>query len=74
MKSNVTKYIFIVIVVGLLIFAGYYIYHNQQPQKAKVLPAEIEEEVEMITNLRLPVVAFDTINPILSKNQNIQYI
>lgn len=74
MKSNVTKYIFIVIVVGLLIFAGYYIYHNQQPQKAKVLPAEIEEEVEMITNLRLPVVAFDTINPILSKNQNIQDI
>ncbi len=74
MKSNAIKYIFIIIVAGLLIAAGYYIYHTQQPEQTKVLPEEIEEEIEVITNLRIPVVAFDTINPILSKNQNIQDI
>ncbi len=74
MKSNVTKYIFIIIVISLLITAGYYIYHTQKPKEEKALPQETEEEIEIITNLRLPVVAFDTINPILSKNQNIQDI
>ncbi len=74
MKSNVTKYLFIIIVISLLITAGYYIYHTQKPKEEKVLPQETEEEIEIITNLRLPVVAFDTINPILSKNQNIQDI
>lgn len=74
MKSNLTKYIFISIVIGLLSVSGYYIYRNQQPKQEKILPEEIEEEIEVITNLRIPVVAFDTINPILSKNQNIQDI
>lgn len=33
-----------------------------------------QEQAEVITNIRLPIVNFDTINPILSKNQNIQDI
>lgn len=35
---------------------------------------KIQKEADIITELRVPVVKFDTINPILSKNQNIQDI
>lgn len=72
MRSNSIKYVFVVIVLGLLCYAGYYLYQRQEPKQAKVIPEEIEEEIEIITNIRIPVVAFDTMNPILSKNQNIQ--
>jgi len=33
-----------------------------------------QEHMEIITSIRLPIVNFDTINPILSKNQNVQDI
>ncbi len=71
MKSNRIKYVFIIIVLGLVVYAGYSIYGQNNKQENK--PIEIpEEKIEMITNLRIPVISFDTINPILSKNQQIQ--
>ncbi|MCI8481658.1 MAG: peptide ABC transporter substrate-binding protein [Clostridia bacterium] len=71
LKSNRIKYVFIIIVLGLVVYAGYSIYGQNNKQENK--PIEIpEEKIEMITNLRIPVISFDTINPILSKNQQIQ--
>ena len=72
MKNNLFKYIFIVIVIGLVGCAGYLISGKAEPQMNKVVQEETTEQTNMITNIRIPVVAFDTINPILSKNQNIQ--
>ncbi len=72
MKNNLFKYIFIVIVIGLVGYAGYLIYGKTEPQTNKIVQEETTEQTNMITNIRIPVVAFDTINPILSKNQNIQ--
>lgn len=74
MKSNLFKYIFIVIVIGLVGYAGYLIYGKTEPEINKVVQGETTEQTDIITNIRIPVVAFDTINPILSKNQNIQDI
>ena len=72
MKSNLFKYIFIAIVIGLVGYAGYLIYGKKEPETSKVVQEEMPEETNIITTIRIPVVAFDTINPILSKNQNIQ--
>ena len=74
MKSNIIKYIFIVIVIGLVIYSAYIIYGNKEEHENKVETVKTEQEPEVITNIRIPVVNFDTINPILSKNQNIQDI
>ena len=73
MRSNITKYIFILIVIILLITAAFLIYGNRPKENVGFIQKE-EEQIEMITNLRIPIVEFDTINPIISKNQNIQDI
>ncbi|MBO5479338.1 MAG: peptide ABC transporter substrate-binding protein [Clostridia bacterium] len=74
MKSNIFKYIFIIIVIGLVIYATYIIYGKKDVEQNEVLETKSSEEIQMITDIRIPVVLFDTINPILSKNQNIQDI
>lgn len=74
MKSNLFKYIFIIIVIGLVVYAGYLIYGKKEPQMNKVQQEESIDNTSVITTIRIPIVEFDTINPILSKNQNIQDI
>lgn len=73
MKSNLVKYIFAVIVIGLVIYAAYSIYGKNDNTKK-----EIEEvsnvELNIIDNIRIPIVNFDTMNPILSNNSHIQNI
>lgn len=74
MKSNIIKYIFIIIVVVLIGCASYLIYGQKNEEPNKSVIEETEEETKIITNIRAPIISFDTINPILSKNQNIQDI
>lgn len=75
MKSNSFKYIFIIIIIGLLGYAGYMLYGKKDANKNEVETTYTEEEQQQIlTDIRIPIVNFDTINPILSKNQNIQNI
>lgn len=75
MKSNIIKYIFSVIVIGLVIYSIYILYGKKEDTQNEVeIKETTNQEVEIITNIRVPVVNFDTINPILSKNQNIQNI
>lgn len=74
MKSNIIKYIFAIIVVGLLITSAYLVYGKKDEEKKSFLETYKIEETSIITNLRIPVVEFDSINPIISKNQNIQDI
>lgn len=72
MKSNIIKYIFAGLVITLIIYGAYAIYGKNEEQKNMPSEPISSEEVQMITNIRIPIVAFDTMNPILSKNQNIQ--
>lgn len=75
MKSNVGKYIFGCIVVILIGFAVYYLYIKEDKTQDNINQHETKiEEAQILTDLRLSVVNFDTMNPILSKNKNIQDI
>ncbi len=76
MKSNIIKYIFIIVVIGLFIYACYLLYGKKEENISTIQDTEkpVQEEVQKITNLRIPIVNFDTINPILSKNQDVQDI
>lgn len=77
MKSNILKYIFIVFVIGLVGFASYTIYQDEQKRKQEEGNKQTEtvvKEPTIATDLRLGVVGYDTMNPILSTNKNIQEI
>ena len=73
MKSNFSKYIFIIFAIGIMIFAIIKIKNDEK--KNDTQQVQIEEKTEEITKeLKLGVASFDSVNPILSKNKNIQDI
>lgn len=71
MKSNFFKYLFIVFVIGIMIFAIYKIKvdenNNNQTQDQVS-----EQETNKVLEINLGIAQFDTINPILSNNKNVQ--
>ena len=70
MKSNFFKYIFILFVVGIIIFAIYSIYFKEDKIQNDVIETNKEEVVE-IKELRLGISNFDTINPLLRSNKEV---
>ena len=74
LKSNVFKYIFIIVIVILIGFAIYQIYNEKRLEQEKLIVPTIKEEAEtkIVTDIRVPIANFDTINPIISKNKNVQ--
>ena len=73
MKSNYFKYIFIIFAIAITIFAIVKIKTDEQKKEAQVYEPK-EETEEEITEIKLGVASFDSINPILSKNKNVQDI
>ncbi len=73
MKSNYFKYIFIIFAIAIMIFAIVKIKNDEQKKEEQVY--ETKEEVQKeITEIKLGIASFDSINPILSKNKNVQDI
>ena len=70
MKSNYFKYIFIVFAVAIMLFAIIKIKTDEQKNEAQIY--EEESKIEEIKEIKLGVASFDTMNPIISKNKNIQ--
>lgn len=73
MKNNISKYIFILVILVLAGIALYNLYKDEQ-NKENVGGAVSIEETEMVklSDIRVGIVSFDTINPILSSNKNVQ--
>ena len=72
MKEKNFKIIFFTIIIALIIFAIYYIIKNKNTYASdiKIIKAENQISNEIIFG----ITDFDTINPILSTSQDIQYI
>lgn len=70
MKSNFFKYIFILFVVGIIIFAIYKIYVKEEKIENEIEEVKVQEEVE-VKELRLGISNFDTINPLLTNNKEV---
>lgn len=72
MKTNIIKYIFFTIVILMIGVAIYFLYIDG---KENVYAIENNElEINMIRELNVGISKYDTINPILSNNRDIQYI
>ena len=72
MKSNIFRYIFILFVIILIIISVCYLKKDDKPIQGDDTNGEATETI--LTDLRLAVVSLDNMNPILSKNQNVQDI
>ncbi len=72
--SNFIKTIFIILIIGIVIFLSVIIFKNRENIDDRVKTGELSEEENYQDDLRLAVADFDTFNPILSKNRNIYEI
>ena len=72
MKINIVKYIFIIFVIGIIGFVVFKLNEekNNQPEENVV---EVQED-ETIKEINLGVAQFDSINPLLSNNKQVQEI
>lgn len=74
MKSNFLKYIFVIVVIGLVIYSIYLVYGKKDNNENNSEVVNVAKEEDIIDNIRIPIVNFDTINPILSNNAQVQNI
>ena len=72
MKSNVIKYIFFVIIAFLLIFAVYKVNSSDKEKGGTAGGTSIAKPQEITKEIKIAIAELDTINPILSKNKNVQ--
>lgn len=69
MKSNWIKYVFIIFIILIL---GFSIYKIKQDEHQEQEESTSNKQQEIIKELKLGIAQLDTINPILSKNKNVQ--
>lgn len=72
MKTNIFKYIFFTIVILLIGLAIYLLYKDGKKEFASIENNELE--INMIRELNIGIVGYDSMNPILTNNRDIQYI
>ncbi len=72
MKSNWIKYVFIIFIVGILLFAIFKIRQEEEEKQQELEHTATQEE--KVTELTLGIAQLDTMNPILSNHKNVQDI
>ncbi len=72
MKSNWIKYVFIIFIVGILLFAIFKMRKDEEEKQQELEHTTSQEEKD--THLTLGIAGLDTINPILSQHKNVQDI
>ena len=73
MKSNWIKYIFVIFIIIILVIAVYKIRQDEEIKKQEEEYTASNQD-ERVKELKLGIASFDTINPVLSKNKNVQNI
>lgn len=71
MKRNIFKYIFILSFIIFLIVV-YAIFYNKGEVKTNL--DQTSDKTTIITNIRIGIAGFDTLNPIVSKNRDVKEI
>ncbi len=73
MKSNWIKYVFVLFIILILGIAIYMIKEDEEVKKQEEEYTASNQD-DRVKELKLGIAGFDTINPILSKNKNVQNI
>lgn len=73
MGNNILKYIFVIIVIALIGFGIFKMQKDEEEEKHEIVD-QTSKATNIQTDLRLAICNFDTLNPILSNNRNVQEI
>ena len=73
MKSNWIKYVFVIFIIIILVFA-IYIIRRDETEKQQEEAYTASNQDSRVKEIKLGIANFDTINPILSNNKNVQNI
>lgn len=71
MNTKYLRYLFIIFAIATMIFAVFKIKKDDESKKNEVTESKQESAPE-VTEIKLGIASFDSINPILSKNKNVQ--
>ena len=73
MKSNWIKYVFVIFIIIIVVIAIYIIKQDEEVKKQEEEYVASNQD-DRVKELKLGIASFDTINPILTKNKNVQDI
>lgn len=73
-KSNIIKYLFIVIIAVLVIVTSVYFYKEKKAEQNKGALDHTSTVSNIQRDIRVSIAEFDNINPLLSSNRNVQEI
>ena len=74
MKSNFIKYVFFIAVIVIVGVAIYMIYKDDAQKDDSATNQTTAQTSSIITDLRMEIVSYDSINPLISNNRNVQEI
>ena len=77
MRNSYLKVIFIILIIGLVVAAVYInLFLGNKKNSNALLSTSLSKEKETLVsnNIRIGIIEFDNINPILSNNKNVQDI
>lgn len=69
--SSIFKYIFIIFAIGIIVYAGYRIYNNQNKEEPNTQENNVVVQESIIRDIRLALTNYDTMNPLITKNREI---
>lgn len=72
MKTNLFKYLFFIFVISLVIIAIYILYKDKNKEIQQIENNELQ--LNLSNEMNIGIINYDTLNPILSNNRDIQYI
>ena len=72
MRSNIIKYVFFIIIAILLAFAIYKVNFDNNETSGNTGTVGSGQEQDITREIRIAIAGLDTMNPILSKNRNVQ--
>ena len=72
MKTNIVKYIFFIVIICMVATGIYILYKESKNENVGVKDNELQ--INMIKELNIGITGYDTVNPILSYNRDIQYV
>lgn len=72
MKANLFKYIFFIILITLIIISVYILYKDGNVKS--IATEQNKMKINLLEEINIGILEFDTINPILSTNRDTQYV
>lgn len=74
-NHNIFKYIFVVVIIGLIIGSVYILYYKNKGEviadEENIVSNETVQEITVVENMKMGISGFDTMNPLTTRNKEI---